>query len=138
MVFNVLCRNLDDHPRNHGFLVDTEGVPYLAPAFDITPTPSFPGITTMPSQAMTVGIYGREGTLRNALSRPEIFGLTGAEAEVVVSEMLHRLSGWRRRFEEAGVSEKDAEMFKNSLETRWADEYPDHRDNIAALPRTRP
>lgn len=36
MVFNVVCRNHDDHPKNFGFLMDLSGRWSLAPAFDVT------------------------------------------------------------------------------------------------------
>lgn len=36
MVFNVVCRNQDDHPKNLGFLMTPEGRWSLAPAFDLT------------------------------------------------------------------------------------------------------
>lgn len=36
MVFNALVGNIDDHPRNHGFLHDGQNWT-LSPAFDITP-----------------------------------------------------------------------------------------------------
>ncbi|MCO5269386.1 MAG: type II toxin-antitoxin system HipA family toxin [Brumimicrobium sp.] len=35
MVFNVLARNCDDHTKNFSFLMDTDGVWKLAPAYDI-------------------------------------------------------------------------------------------------------
>ena len=37
MVFNILVRNTDDHPRNHGFLFDASGVE-LSPAYDLVPS----------------------------------------------------------------------------------------------------
>lgn len=36
MVFNVVCRNQDDHPKNLGFLMQPDGQWSLAPAFDLT------------------------------------------------------------------------------------------------------
>jgi len=43
MVFNMLVRNTDDHPRNHGILLD-EGKMSLSPAYDIVPTPARFGV----------------------------------------------------------------------------------------------
>jgi len=42
MAFNALVGNVDDHPRNHGFLRDqAEGTGWrLSPAFDVTPAGS--------------------------------------------------------------------------------------------------
>jgi serine/threonine-protein kinase HipA len=36
MVFNVCVANNDDHTKNHSFLMDSEGVWALAPAYDLT------------------------------------------------------------------------------------------------------
>jgi serine/threonine-protein kinase HipA len=122
MVFNILCRNLDDHPRNHGFLICSEGGIRLAPAFDITPTTSTFGLSTTTSQAMTVGDCGHDSSLANALSKVDKFGLCRAEAEAIVSKMLRvQLNNWRSRFVEAGVPENIMKRFENSFETRWAD-----------------
>ena len=68
MVFNILVRNTDDHPRNHGFLFDDSGVE-LSPAYDIVPSLTQPGVGTAFSLAMSVGARGREASLENALSR---------------------------------------------------------------------
>ncbi|MHC5202397.1 type II toxin-antitoxin system HipA family toxin [Myroides sp. LJL119] len=35
MVFNVIARNCDDHTKNFSFLMDTDGVWKLAPAYDV-------------------------------------------------------------------------------------------------------
>lgn len=36
MVFNVIARNQDDHTKNIGFLMDTDGKWYLSPAYDVS------------------------------------------------------------------------------------------------------
>lgn len=36
MVFNVIGRNMDDHTKNHAFLMNPQGVWSLSPAYDIT------------------------------------------------------------------------------------------------------
>ena len=59
MVFNILTRNTDDHPRNHGFLFDDSGVG-LSPAYDIVPSISRPGVGTDFNLTMSVGERGRE------------------------------------------------------------------------------
>jgi serine/threonine-protein kinase HipA len=46
MVFNVICGNGDDHPRNHGF-IHLQGHWRLAPAFDIAPYITYSGIQSM-------------------------------------------------------------------------------------------
>lgn len=46
MVYNVICGNGDDHPRNHGVL-HHDGHWGLAPAFDIAPYTTYSGVQSM-------------------------------------------------------------------------------------------
>lgn len=120
MAFNVLCRNTDDHPRNHGFLVDGNSLK-LAPAFDIVPAASTRGAETHVSHAMNIGTRGSLGTVSNVLSCAERFNLTAAQAEEILACMLTRISRWQEFFERNGVREEDAERFRWSFE-RWQDD----------------
>lgn len=45
MVFNIACRNTDDHARNHGFLINGSAIS-LSPAYDVNTTRSTPGVST--------------------------------------------------------------------------------------------
>lgn len=122
MVFNIFCRNIDDHPRNHGFLFDGKNIS-LAPAFDITPTQSTPGVSTFPTQAMNVGAYGKEGTVENILSHAVKFGLTNSQSENIICEMIEKFSHWQQFFEQCGVKEEEMILYRNSFETRWTDVF---------------
>lgn len=115
MIFNILARNTDDHPRNHGFL-HKNGVWRLSPAFDITPTEARPGIGSEFHLAMSVGNYGREASLENALSMPERFGLTPEIARGIVKDMMNVVADWRNTFHECGVSERDIARFTTTFE----------------------
>jgi len=106
MVFNILIRNTDDHLRNHGFLFTELGYD-LSPAFDVTPTLYTPGISTSPRLALGVGAMGVEGTLENALSEVEVFGLDDAAAQEIIGRMALVFSNWRIHFEQSGVSRAD-------------------------------
>jgi serine/threonine-protein kinase HipA len=55
MVFNVLAKNRDDHAKNFSFIY-TESGWYLAPAYDLTYSPS--------------GYNGEHATTVNGLGRP--------------------------------------------------------------------
>jgi serine/threonine-protein kinase HipA len=101
MVFNILVRNMDDHPRNHGFLFGETGVE-LAPAYDIVPSLTRPGVGTDFSLAMSVGERGREASLKNALSRASGFGLSEKEARAVVKNLVETVEGWRGHFASVG------------------------------------
>jgi len=114
MVFNVMVRNTDDHPRNHGFLV-REGDIELSPAYDIVPTLTQAGVGTEFRLAMSVGDEGREATLENALSRSAQFGLSAHEAKRLIDGMRATCREWRTSFREAGVSERDIEIVAPSM-----------------------
>jgi len=114
MVFNMLVRNTDDHPRNHGFLVD-DGKISLSPAYDIVPTPARFGVGTGFRLAMSVGKRGREATLENALSRSARYGLSKKHARTIVQHLLETVSGWREHFEACGVSRRQVEFLAPSF-----------------------
>ncbi len=111
MVFNVLCRNTDDHPRNHGFLWNKDGLS-LSPAYDIVPTPARPGIGTDFSLSMSLGYRGREATLANAMSLSARFGLPHKEALLIVEEMRVGVKTWEEHFTSHSVSSADTEAVR--------------------------
>ena len=117
MVFNILCRNTDDHPRNHGVMFDG-GQGDLSPAFDITPALARRGVGEDFLLSMTVGAQGRAATIENALSETARFGLTADIARDVVAEMRTEVANWRDEFNAAGVSEQDLLLFEPSFESR--------------------
>jgi serine/threonine-protein kinase HipA len=114
MVFNILVRNTDDHPRNHGFLFDGRGVE-LSPAYDIVPSLTRPGVGTVFSLAMSVGALGREASLENALSRAVRFGLSHEEARTVVKDLVETAQGWRDHFASAGCTDFEIRALEPSF-----------------------
>ena len=114
MVFNILVRNTDDHPRNHGFLFDDLGVE-LSPAYDIVPSVSRPGVGTTFSLAMSVGDRGREASLENAMSRAVRFGLSGEEAGAVVKKLVETVRGWREHFASVGCPDSEIRALEPSF-----------------------
>ena len=114
MVFNILVRNTDDHPRNHGFLFDASGVA-LSPAYDLVPSLTQPGVGTVFSLAMSVGARGREASLDNALSQARRFGLSGEEAGTVVEKLQETVRGWRDHFAAVGCPEVEIRALEPSL-----------------------
>jgi serine/threonine-protein kinase HipA len=111
MVFNVLCRNTDDHPRNHGFLWSGSGLS-LSPAYDIVPTPTRQGVGTDFSLSMSLGDWGREATLANAVSLAARFGLSQKEALLIVEEMKVCVRAWEDHFSLHAVSPADLEAVR--------------------------
>jgi len=114
MVFNILVRNSDDHPRNHGFLFSDTKLS-LSPAYDIVPTPVRAGISSEFNLAMSIGQSGRNATLKNAMSRAARFGLSNSEAETIIKELSEKIKKWRHHFEEYGVSNRDINLLAPSF-----------------------
>lgn len=115
MVFNILVRNTDDHPRNHGFLVEGETI-RLAPAYDIVPTPARPGVGTQFHLAMSIGEKGREATLENAISRAPRYGISNKDAMDMIRGLFHTVGDWRNHFEENGVSGREIDLLAPSFD----------------------
>ena len=111
MLFNVLCRNTDDHPRNHGFLWREKSLS-LSPAYDIVPTPTRHGIGTEFSLSMSLGSNGREATIDNALSLSGRFGLSREKAQHIIYEMTGVVEKWEKHLTSQGVSLHDIEAVR--------------------------
>ena len=114
MLFNIMVRNTDDHPRNHGFLADNERIT-LSPAYDIVPSATRPGVGTGFRLAMAIGENGREATLANALSRAERFGLRKEEAKAAIEQLREVARSWREVFAECGVSGREIDLLAPSF-----------------------
>lgn len=115
MVFNILIRNTDDHPRNHGFLTDGRAMS-LSPAYDIVPALATTGVGTDFHLAMSIGDAGRTATLKNALSRASRFGYSSREAMLEVERIREIVGRWRSHFIDHGVSKPESDMLAPSFE----------------------
>lgn len=114
MAFNVFCRNTDDHPRNHGFLLG-EGTLALSPAYDMVPAATHPGVGSEFSLSMEIGAEGRNASLENLMSRHAQFGLRRDEAEQLLQEMAATVARWEPNFLGCGVAAADVEKFRSSF-----------------------
>lgn len=103
MVFNAVCGNDDDHPRNHAIVFDAAGGGWrLAPAFDVVPNP----VDTPPYLAMQLST-GRFDIARDAvLADAHRFGFDNREqAASWLDALLVRIAG---SFPEAAAVLDDA------------------------------
>lgn len=116
MAFNGFCRNTDDHPRNHGVLYKEEQSD-LSPAFDITPTPSRPGVGEEFHLSMTIGPYGRVVTLENLKDGAARFGLNSRKADKILLEMAEQVLSWEKMFADCGIAREDIDLFRSSFES---------------------
>lgn len=125
MIFNIACRNTDDHARNHGFLIAGDNIS-LSPAYDINPTRSTPGLSTEFYLALKIGDQNRLANLDNALSQCARFGLTNDDAIERISIVSSAITDWQTIFEECGVNELFDNTFKTSIQRfdTFLNDYP--------------
>lgn len=81
IVFNILCSNTDDHPRNHAAFWDGEALS-LTPAYDICPQLRSGGEA---AQLMAIGRDGwRMSQVAGCIERASTYMLSEAEARAIV------------------------------------------------------
>jgi serine/threonine-protein kinase HipA len=85
IVFNILCSNNDDHPRNHAAFWDGEALA-LTPAYDICPQLRSGGET---AQVMAIGRDGwRMSQVAGCVERASTYLLSKAEAREIVDHQI--------------------------------------------------
>lgn len=90
IVFNILCSNNDDHPRNHAAFWDGEALT-LTPAYDICPQLRSGGET---AQIMAIGRDGwRMSQVAGCVERASIYLLSEVEAREIVDHQIETIKG---------------------------------------------
>jgi serine/threonine-protein kinase HipA len=107
--FNVLAGNRDDHARNVSFVMAPDGTWRLAPAYDLTPTPTGTGYHAMsvggeslnpgPEDVLRIGVEAGLDRHQVVQVLDEVRGAVGrwgefAEAGEVPSEVRKRVAAW--------------------------------------------
>jgi serine/threonine-protein kinase HipA len=109
-VFNILSHNRDDHSKNFAFLMNTEGVWSLAPAYDLTFSASSQGYHS----TACAGNYvdpGKKELLELASE------LSINKAKATIDEIKSITNNWRTYAELSGVSETSIKTIATSLNT---------------------
>jgi serine/threonine-protein kinase HipA len=113
--FNILVRNTDDHPRNHGFLLEGGGVS-LSPLFDVLPTFARRGVGTDFFLAMGLGAQGRLASIENLASIAPVFDLKQNTAMSLLNGLREQVSDrWQETFAAAGLSDGGLELLAPSF-----------------------
>lgn len=102
MLFNVLVGNTDDHTRNHGLLC-RGGSWDLAPAFDLVPH-------QRRRHSIGLGTAGAEGSIENAFSALDSYGIAQALAEQMRDRILEALGAGKDLLEESGLPDGHVRM----------------------------
>ncbi|HET7505416.1 MAG TPA: HipA domain-containing protein [Kofleriaceae bacterium] len=88
VVFFMCVSNIDDHLRNHGFLLDRDGWS-LAPAYDMNPVATAGGLT------LNVSETDNAQDLALARDVAKLFRLSAKRANEIIGEVVAAVRGWR-------------------------------------------
>ena len=109
VVFSILIHNTDDHLRNHGFFLDTEGI-RLSPAFDLNPSRE--------SHELSLAINEVEThcDVSIALEACDDYGLSRTDAGRIADEVREAVSLWRAEAKALGIPRWQQEEMAASFE----------------------
>lgn len=111
IVFNILCSNTDDHPRNHAAFWDGKALS-LTPAYDICPQPRSGGEA---AQLMAIGRDGwRMSQVAGCVERAPTYLLSEADAREIVDKQIETIEGeWEEVCELAELGEAARAAFRS-------------------------
>ncbi|MFN7700174.1 MAG: type II toxin-antitoxin system HipA family toxin [Deltaproteobacteria bacterium] len=97
IVFSMVVSNVDDHLRNHGFLLTPKGW-VLSPAYDLNPVPYGDGLS------LNVSTADNAQDLALAREVAAFFRVSAARARVVEDEVLTAVRRWPEAARKLGLS----------------------------------
>lgn len=103
IVFSICVSNTDDHLRNHGFILTSQGW-VLSPAYDINPVETGNGLK--------LNITENDNTLdlKLALEVCIYFRLSQKRAEEIIEEVKSSVKNWRKIASKYGISNAEQEL----------------------------
>jgi serine/threonine-protein kinase HipA len=113
MVLNILISNVDDHLRNHGFLLSGGRGWTLSPAYDLNPVP-----TDLKARVLTTAIDGEDGTcdIDLALDVSAYFNLRPAEAREIIKAVADAVSLWSDVAARQGATAREVDRMSSAFE----------------------
>lgn len=108
IVFNVCISNVDDHLRNHGFLLTSQGW-ILSPAFDMNPVETGTGLK------LNISENDNALDLQLALSVCEYFRLKKPKAEEIIKEVRKAVGQWRHLADQYQIGRAEQELMSRAF-----------------------
>ncbi len=103
VAFNVAIGNRDDHLRNHGFILTTNGW-RLAPAFDVNPN------VEKAEHVLNLDETDNRPSLATVIDTSEWYSLSKDRGAEIVGEITHQTRQWRQRAARANIARADIEL----------------------------
>jgi serine/threonine-protein kinase HipA len=113
MVFNILISNVDDHLRNHGFLLQSKNGWVLSPVYDLNPTPE-----DVRARVLTTSISPDDATcsIDLALDQANFFNIKEQDAKNIILEVAKSVSKWRTIASRNGLSKTLIDRMETAFE----------------------
>lgn len=108
MIFNIAVSNTDDHLRNHGFILSSDGWT-LSPAYDLNPSIDKDGL------ALNIDMHNNDLDFELAKSVGEYFRLHETQMNSIIKEVLDGVKGWESIAKDIGVSRAEQELMRNAF-----------------------
>lgn len=108
MIFNIAVSNTDDHLRNHGFILSSDGWT-LSPAYDLNPSIDKDGL------ALNIDMHNNALDFELAKSVGEYFRLHETQMNSIIKEVLDGVKGWESIAKDIGVSRAEQELMRNAF-----------------------
>jgi serine/threonine-protein kinase HipA len=110
-VFNCFSLNMDDHSKNTAFLMDENGKWQLAPAFDLTFSPS-------PGGYQSLSVAGEYQHINSAslLKLANYFGIKDAMS--IIEEVKEIISQWAFYASSLDINKKEFKLIEKALQKK--------------------
>jgi serine/threonine-protein kinase HipA len=110
IVFSIYVNNIDDHLRNHGFLLEPAGW-RLSPAYDLNPEPFGTGLS------LNISENDNSLSVDLAMEVRPFFRLSEKAANNIINEIQASVTGWRDIARRLGISNDEQEQMSPAFET---------------------
>ncbi len=108
IVFFVCISNVDDHLRNHGFLLEKKGWA-LAPAYDMNPVAYGDGLT------LNISETDNTQSLALALDVAAHFRLKATTAKTIIADVTKVVCGWRGEAQKIGIARAEQDRMARAF-----------------------
>jgi serine/threonine-protein kinase HipA len=110
VLFNILIHNTDDHLRNHGFLINEQGI-RLSPAYDMNPS--------LDRRELSLAINEVESAcdVSIAMASCKDYGLTQDEAGTVLKQVRAAVAGWQEEAKRLNIPQSEQDLMAAAFQT---------------------
>lgn len=108
IAFSIAISNTDDHLRNHGFLLGSQGW-ILSPAYDLNPNPDGAGLT------LNISEDDNALDFELALEVARHFRISSADAKSSLSELDRHVAKWREVANDLGIKRQEQDVMESAF-----------------------